>query len=190
MRQCCASLRNIESLLSSATGKRKIPSRPVVLAERRRTEDIVIEQTVNHAGLRLFTSNRLETLAGKLAETMHAPLPSPVQAEIVVVQSQGMARWLQLELARRLGVCANVRFPFPKAFVWEVFVPRPAVPDQPDFDPETLAWRLMRLCRSWKAVLSLHPSAATSAAIAMAANVSSSPTPRTCSTIMPFTARR
>ncbi len=46
---------------------------------------------------------------------------APFAAEVVVVQSQGMARWLQLELATRLGLCANVRFPFPRAFAREIF---------------------------------------------------------------------
>jgi exodeoxyribonuclease V gamma subunit len=106
----------------------------------------VIAHTLNQTGLRLFTSNRLESLADSLAARLRSPPASPLQAEVVVVQSRGMARWLQLELARRLGVCANVRFPFPKAFVWDVFhALDPAVPEEPDFDPETLAWRVMRL---------------------------------------------
>lgn len=33
--------------------------------------------------------------------------------ETVVVHSKGMERWLSMELATRLGVVANVRFPFP-----------------------------------------------------------------------------
>ena len=70
--------------------------------------------------LRLHTSNRLETLAEHLAETLRRPLRSPLQPEVVVVQSQGMARWLKLELAVKLGVCANYSFPFPKVFCSEV----------------------------------------------------------------------
>jgi exodeoxyribonuclease V gamma subunit len=66
--------------------------------------------------------------------------------EIILVQSRGMERWLSLELARRLGVCANVRFPFRNHFIEGVF--RDVLPDMPcseAFDPEVLAWRVMRL---------------------------------------------
>ena len=97
-------------------------------------------------GLRLFTSNRLEILAEQLARGAESPLGSPFTAETVLVQSQGMARWLQMELARRHGVCANVRFPFPKAFSEEVA--RLVLPDLPEDSPfqlDALAWRIMGL---------------------------------------------
>ena len=100
----------------------------------------------HQSGLRLFTSNRLERLAALLADTARAPLPSPFEAEIVIVQSQGMARWLQFELARRLGVCAHVRFPFPKGYAWELFrAADPSLASEADGEPEVLTWRLMRL---------------------------------------------
>jgi exodeoxyribonuclease V gamma subunit len=97
-------------------------------------------------GLRLFTSNRLEQLAALLADATRASVASPFEAEVVIVQSQGMARWLQFELARRLGVCANVRFPFPKGFAWELFrAADSSLVTEPDGEPEVLVWRLMRL---------------------------------------------
>ena len=70
--------------------------------------------------LKLHTSNRLEILAESLAETLRQPLRSPLQPELVMVQSQGMARWLKLQLAARHGICANYSFPFPKLFCAEV----------------------------------------------------------------------
>ncbi len=70
--------------------------------------------------LKLHTSNRLEALARRLAEVTRQPLRSPLQAELVVVQSQGMARWLKLELAGQQGICANYSFPFPKGFCAQV----------------------------------------------------------------------
>ena len=70
----------------------------------------------------LHTSNRLETLAESLAETLRRPLGCPLQPEVVMVQSQGMARWLKLQLAGRHGVCANYSFPFPRIFCAEVLV--------------------------------------------------------------------
>ncbi|HKI70060.1 MAG TPA: exodeoxyribonuclease V subunit gamma, partial [Verrucomicrobiae bacterium] len=93
---------------------------------------------------KLFTSNRLELLARELAENLRAPLPSPFQPEIIVVQSQGMARWLKLELAREHGICANCIFPFPKSFSQWIFAPAfPEVAEESPFEPETLVWTIL-----------------------------------------------
>jgi len=97
-------------------------------------------------GLKLYTSNRLEALAGKLEETLRVPPASPMTPEVVLVQSRGMERWLSLELAGRLGICANVRFPFPNHFIEEIFrAVLPDLPGSPAFDPEVLTWRVMSL---------------------------------------------
>jgi exodeoxyribonuclease V gamma subunit len=94
----------------------------------------------------LLTSNRLENLleplAGKLKDD---PLP-PMQRETIVVQSLGMERWLSLELAKRLGICANIEFPFPNKLTWQLF--RACLPNLPDispFDAGCLQWTIMRL---------------------------------------------
>jgi exodeoxyribonuclease V gamma subunit len=99
--------------------------------------------------LKLYTSNRLEILAEKLAGLLRKPLPSPMQKEIILVQSKGMERWLCMELARYHGICANCRFPFPNRFVFEVF--REVIPDIPEdspFDPAVMAWKVMKLLPS------------------------------------------
>ena len=44
------------------------------------------------SGLKLYTSNRLEILAEKLAGVLRKPLPSAMESEIVLVQSKGMER--------------------------------------------------------------------------------------------------
>jgi exonuclease V gamma subunit len=43
-------------------------------------------------GLKLYTSKRLEILVEKLAGLLRKPLPSPMQSEIILVQSNGMER--------------------------------------------------------------------------------------------------
>jgi exodeoxyribonuclease V gamma subunit len=95
--------------------------------------------------LKLFTSNRLEILAEALAEVLKAPLSSPLDTETILVQSKGMERWVSTELARRHGICANYRFPFPNTFVYEVF--RKVLEDVPErspFDPKTMTWKIMK----------------------------------------------
>ncbi len=95
-------------------------------------------------GLRLFTSNRLETLADQLAERMRSPLASPLLPEIIVVRHRGMERWLRLELAQRLGISANLEFFFPEEISHELF--RAVTPDAPLESAarrDTLLWRIV-----------------------------------------------
>jgi exodeoxyribonuclease V gamma subunit len=95
--------------------------------------------------LNLYTSNRLEKLAEALAAGVRRPLRSALEPETILVQSQGMARWLKLQLARHHGICSNCRFPFPRAFSYEVF--RAVLGDLPAeeaYDPEVLTWQVMK----------------------------------------------
>ena len=97
-------------------------------------------------GLFLYTGNRLEILAERLAAVLSRPLSSPLQSEIIVVQSKGMERWVSMELARHHGICANIQFPFPNHFVYRIF--RDAIPDieeESPFDPEIMAWKVMQV---------------------------------------------
>ncbi len=98
---------------------------------------------------RVFTSNRLGILAEALAEVLRIPLASPLDEEIILVQSKGMERWVSTELARHHGICANCRFPFPNTFVYEVF--RKVIQDLPErspFDPRIMTWKIMKLLPS------------------------------------------
>lgn len=95
--------------------------------------------------LRIFTGNRLEILADRLAEVVSRPLSTAFEPETVIVQSRGMERWVSMALARRNGICANMVFPFPNAFLDGLF--RRILPDLPDpspFDPEILTFRIMK----------------------------------------------
>ncbi len=97
-------------------------------------------------GLYIFTSNRLEILAEQLARIIRTPLLPPLTAETIVVQSQGMERWISMVLAADNGVSANCSFPFPNAFLEDVF--RQIMPDLPEvspFDPAIMQFRLMRI---------------------------------------------
>ncbi|HEX4935077.1 MAG TPA: exodeoxyribonuclease V subunit gamma, partial [Gemmatimonadaceae bacterium] len=55
----------------------------------------------------------LEHLAAGLAQS---PLP-PREDEVIVVQSQGMRRWITLQLADRFGCAAGVELAFPSTLV-------------------------------------------------------------------------
>ncbi|MCU0579117.1 MAG: exodeoxyribonuclease V subunit gamma [Desulfobacterota bacterium] len=94
----------------------------------------------------LYSSNRLEVLAENLAAVLGAAPVSPLEPEFILVQSRGMEHWVSLELARRLGVCANIRFPFPNHFVSLVFAAfSGAGREASSFNPHRLSWRIMDL---------------------------------------------
>ena len=98
-------------------------------------------------GFLLHASNRLENLAELLAEVVKIPL-DPMQQETILVQSGGMQRWVSMQLARRHGVCAGVRFPFPVGFAYELC--RELLADLPPEYPlsqERMLWRITHLLR-------------------------------------------
>ena len=98
--------------------------------------------------LHLHTSNRLETLARKLAALIRDDSLPPLVAETVVTQSTGMGRWLSLALAGELGVAANIQFPFPAKFADDELarlLPHDAV--SPIYHREVLPWRIHAVIR-------------------------------------------
>ena len=90
-----------------------------------------------------FSSNRLELLAVQLADTLQKPLSDPLSGDIIVVQNRGMERWISMQLALRHGICANVRYLFPRVFLYETATRLTGIPPAGDYDPEILSWRIM-----------------------------------------------
>lgn len=97
--------------------------------------------------LYLYQSNRLESLAGML-DAVHRlrPPAEPLAAEHIMVQSQGMRRYLNRFLARQNGIAANLQYSLPAGFTWQLM--RKVLPDTPalnPFAPEVMRWRLFGL---------------------------------------------
>ena len=104
----------------------------------------------------VYVSNRVEHLVAALAEILGEPVPGrvlsgPASAEIIVVQSRGMERWLSMRLAEIHGVCANVEFPFPRKVIEDAIGIGARAPGRAEeaqtqirasrqFDPRRLAW--------------------------------------------------
>jgi exodeoxyribonuclease V gamma subunit len=93
--------------------------------------------------LTLYHAPDLETL-GALATTLLAqPLRAPFDPARVVVPSQGMGRWLTLELARKQGIAMQLEIQLPAKFVWDLSrLVLGQLPEQSAFAPSTLSWRL------------------------------------------------
>ena len=71
------------------------------------------------------------------------PLP-PLSPETILVPGQGIARWVQLQLAQRHGIAASLRLPYPGAFLQQLAGSGHAAEADP-FERQVLGWRLFRL---------------------------------------------
>ena len=93
--------------------------------------------------LRLITSSSQRRLLGALADSICSPPPSPLEKESIVVLSNGMARWISMELAARLGVSASLEFCFPNDLLDRSF--KSILPDSHSslpFAQTSLTWRI------------------------------------------------
>lgn len=97
--------------------------------------------------MKLIRSNRTEILADALASTVRENPLSPFAAEVIVVQSRGMERWLSLALAERLGIWSNPCFPFPRALIEDVLDDLDLGPSEQAkaYDPARLKWTIAQM---------------------------------------------
>ncbi|MEZ8143973.1 exodeoxyribonuclease V subunit gamma [Enterovibrio norvegicus FF-454] len=95
----------------------------------------------------VYHSNQLDLLKSLLvAIVQQKPLDNPFQKEIILVQSPGMAQWLKLEMAKEQGIVANVEFPLPATFIWQMFTHiLDGVPQRSFFNKEAMTWKLMKV---------------------------------------------
>lgn len=101
--------------------------------------------------IQLHMAERLDDLAGALAQHLAVPMADPMAPEVLVVPTSGMQRWLSLELSRHLGtsglsrsdgVSANIKMQFPGSLT------KMLAPEGDDFDPwelERVAWVLLEV---------------------------------------------
>ena len=90
------------------------------------------------------TSNSLKSLVSHLAREIKFSSTGPLSPETVVVQSSGMSRWINIEIARLNGVCAGINYKFPNTLIDDIFskiVPEAA--GASPFEPDILSWRIM-----------------------------------------------
>ena len=57
-----------------------------------------------------------------------------------------MAQWLQMTLSQKFGIAANIDFPLPASFIWDMFVRvLPEIPKESAFNKQSMSWKLMTL---------------------------------------------
>ncbi|WP_291992647.1 exodeoxyribonuclease V subunit gamma [Candidatus Accumulibacter sp. ACC003] len=107
----------------------------------------------------LVHGNHAESLRDLLVGWMKRYPLAPLENEVILVQSNGIAQWLKLALAADAsdegagvgggcGIAGALSFSLPARFLWQVYralLGREAVPEVSAFDKPRLLWRLLRL---------------------------------------------
>lgn len=106
-------------------------------------------------GFLLMQGNRLELLQQVLIDWLKQHPLAPLETETFLVQSNGMAQWLRLGLARPraaqgggLGVATGIDMILPARLQWQCYravLGEALVPAEAPLDKDRLVWRLMRL---------------------------------------------
>lgn len=97
--------------------------------------------------LYLHTSNRIESLAERLAQVSRSqPLDSLIAQETVMTLNPGMARWLRFRIAELEGVSFAWEFPFPGALFERLLIGfEPKHQHAGTFDENRARWELFDL---------------------------------------------
>lgn len=107
-------------------------------------------------GFMIIHGNQPELLRQVIVSWMKAHPLAPLEDEVILVQSNGIAQWLKQALAADesaepaggCGIAAALQTLLPSRFVWQAYravIGKDAVPDASPFDKPLLIWRLMRL---------------------------------------------
>jgi exodeoxyribonuclease V gamma subunit len=105
------------------------------------------------AGLMLVHGNQPERLRDLMVQWISQHPLGPLEKEVILVQSNGIAQWLKLALAADpedggCGISAALDMSLPASFLWQVYravLGDSAVPAISPFDKTRLVWRLTRL---------------------------------------------
>ncbi|MFB4394384.1 MULTISPECIES: exodeoxyribonuclease V subunit gamma [unclassified Pseudomonas] len=109
-----------------------------------------------HPGFMIVHGNRLDDLRGLVVSWMRRYPLAPLENEIALVQSNGIAQWLKLALAEDpqsddqggCGIAAAIDVQLPGSFLWQLYrrvLGREEIPEVSLLDKTPLTWRLMRL---------------------------------------------
>jgi exodeoxyribonuclease V gamma subunit len=110
-------------------------------------------ETALTPGFMAVHSNHPEALRDLMLAWMARHPLAPLENERVLVQSNGVAQWLKMSLARHpadggAGIAAALQVELPSRFIWQAYrsvLGTGSVPSTSPFDRALLVWRLMRL---------------------------------------------
>lgn len=92
-------------------------------------------------------SHRLEELTDLVVRLTRSYPLDPLSTETVLVQSNGIAQWLKINLAQQVGIAAMLQVTLPARLQWQLYraVLGDDLPTSSPFDKNRLVWRIMRL---------------------------------------------
>jgi len=107
-------------------------------------------------GFMVVHGNRLDELRSLVVSWMRRYPLAPLENEIALVQSNGIAQWLKLALAEDTleddlggcGIAAAIDVQLPGSFMWQLYrgvLGKDEIPQTSLLDKAPLTWRLMRL---------------------------------------------
>lgn len=104
-------------------------------------------------GFMVIHGNRPDDLRSLVVEWMRRYPLRPLENEVALVQSNGIAQWLKMALAADpedggCGVAAAIDVQLPGSFMWRLYrsvLGRSEIPETSVLDKGPLTWRLMRL---------------------------------------------
>jgi exodeoxyribonuclease V gamma subunit len=104
-------------------------------------------------GLSIIHSNHLEDLRQVAVQWICGHPLKPLENELFLVQSNGMAQWLKLAVAsdEGCGISAAIDFQLPARFLWRAYravLGEEQTPYESAYDKERLTWRLLKLLPS------------------------------------------
>jgi exodeoxyribonuclease V gamma subunit len=103
-------------------------------------------------GLLVLHGNRLELLQEAVFAWLERHPLDPLEQDVLLVQSNGIAEWMKMSLARRSGLCAATRVELPARFLWRLYramLGRDGAPARSPLDKAPLTWRLMQALPQW-----------------------------------------
>ena len=96
-------------------------------------------------GFRLVYGNDADALLDRLAQRLRVPHPAspPLAPEVILVPQFGLRRWLEIRLAEKLGIVANVDFAAPSEYAWRLLrAANPGLDGKSGYEREILRWRI------------------------------------------------
>jgi len=93
---------------------------------------------------KLYISNNLGELQKKLSENLRGNKSGAFHNDVLITQTEGMNRWLSIEVAESLEVFANAQFFKPNGFISDIFKLAKIVDNQ-DFSTEKIRWVIFQL---------------------------------------------
>lgn len=92
--------------------------------------------------LHVSFSSRFEILLDALLQRLDEKGPDPFSAQQIIVPSTAIGRKIELTIADRHGICANVEFSYLGQWLWKQIACIVDVERDSPFAPEVLAWRV------------------------------------------------